>query len=350
MSQFSTEKSSTMRHKNWEWLDVARRKAAWPWVKHDTPAGAEIDIKWEINKLCKEEKAKKQRKDSASGQYLNSGLPKVVPGGTLRMTVWQVNQDGGGPFKCKIDYKGTAQSWTSEGLKVETNCQGNAHSIRSWGGPSACSLTVHLPSNLNCAGKYDTDRICIVRCENFAVNGPFGGCVAVQQLKPVVKQVVQKKPVPVPVVKPAKPVVLPPKAITVTKNNVITVIKGGQTRVSVITKNNVLTVTQVVKPRPETTVETSIRTVTVETKVYPTKDASSVEEPIEPTARPPTDEKPTDEELEAGLGGEHYDEDVLEELKDTPITSEEKEKLGEQVGQVDEASGYYKRKLRFHRD
>lgn len=250
-----------------------------------------------------------------------------------------------------IDYKGTAKGWTTQNLKVNTNCLGNAYSIRPSGHPGSCEIEVQLPANLKCEGSYNAKRICIVRCQNKAENGPFGGCIPIQQLEPVVKSVVQKKPVPVPVVKTVKPVVLPPKAVTVTKNNVITVIKDGHTKVSVITKNSILTLTQVIKPPPTTTVEIQYKTVTVETEVLPTKEATDIEEPITPTARPPADQKPTEEELEAGLGGEDYDDDVIEELKNTPITSEEKEKLQEQVGQENEpADGYYKQKLRFHRD
>ena len=43
--------------------------------------------------------------------------------------------------------------------------------------------------------------------------------------------------------------------------------------------------------------------------------------------------------------------DVVEKLKNTPITDEVKEKLQEQVGQEDESPDrYYKQKFRFHRD
>ncbi|KAK6336930.1 hypothetical protein TWF718_009719 [Orbilia javanica] len=341
--------TQVQRVKAWEWQDVANRKAGWPWPEKDTIEGGYNDVKWGIDHQAWLEWGKKTRKDSAIHQTLNSGIPKVLPGGKLTVTVWQVNQDGGGPFTCMIDYQGNGNQWTRENLPVTTNCQGDAYSIRPWGGPAACEMQVTLPDDLDCKGAYTAKNICIVRCQNKAENGPFGGCIPVQQLRPVPKPVVQAKPIPVEVVKPAKPIVLPPKPVTVTKNNVVTIIKGGHTRVSVITKNSVLTLTQVIKPPPETKIETKYQIITLKIKPLPTK--TEPVKPIKPTRRPPAHNKPTEEELEAGLGGEYYDEEVLEELKNTPITSEEKEKLQEQVGQENESpDGYYDRKFRFHRD
>ncbi|KAK6512944.1 hypothetical protein TWF506_009106 [Arthrobotrys conoides] len=204
-----------------------------------------------------------------------------------------------------IDYNGNGQKWTTENLLVTTNCQGNAESIRPWGSPAPCELEVQLPANLNGIGKCMAQRICILRFQNHAQNGSFGGCIPLQQLEPVAKQAVQKKPVPVPVVKPVKPVVLPPQPVSITKNNAATIIK----------------------------VEISIKTVIVQTEVLPTKKLTEIGKPIWPTARPPANKKPTKEELEVGLGGEDYDDDVIEKLKNIPITDEEKEKLKSQVGQ-----------------
>ncbi len=38
-------------------------------------------------------------------------LPQVTPGGSVQMTLHQVNGDGAGPFSCEINADGTAQTW-----------------------------------------------------------------------------------------------------------------------------------------------------------------------------------------------------------------------------------------------
>ncbi|KAK6334438.1 hypothetical protein TWF730_003652 [Orbilia blumenaviensis] len=328
------------------WLHVAKHKKGWPWPHENTIAGGYNDIKWGIDHMAWLEWGKKTRFDNAIKQTLKSGIPKVVPGGKVKVTVWQVNQDGGGPFKCMIDYKGNANQWTTENLPVTTTCQGNAHSIRPWGGPAPCEFEVTLPANLECTGKYTADRICILRCQNQAANGPFGGCIPLQQLKPVVQKVVEKKPVVKPA--PPKPVVQAPKVVTVTKDNTITIIQGGKTRISVPTKDAVKTLTQVIIERPPVTrVETELKTITVEKEVYPTKPPTDIGvKPMKPPVRPNPNRKPTPEEVKAGLGGEEYDEETIEEIKNTPITDEEKDQLHDQIGKSD---SYYKRKLRFRR-
>ncbi|KAF3178969.1 hypothetical protein EYR41_010547 [Orbilia oligospora] len=329
------------------WMHVANKKKAWPWPWQDTIAGGFNDIKWGIDHMAWLEWGKKTRFDNAIKQTLKTGIPKVVPGGKVKITAWQVNQDGGGPFKCMIDYNGNANQWTTEGLPVTTSCQGNADSIRPWGAPAPCEIEVTLPANLNCVGKYTAQRICILRCQNQAHNGPFGGCIPLQQLEPTPQKVVETKKVHVPVVKPAETIVLPPKVVTVTKDNVITIIQGGHTRVSVPTKNNIVTVTQVIERPPKTVVEVQEKTVVIEKQVYPTKVLTDIGRPIKPSPRPPTNKKPTEAELKAGLGGEDYDNSVIEELRNVYITDEEKQKLGKQASQK---SSYYKRKLRFRRN
>jgi len=49
-------------------------------------------------------------------------LPQVTPGGELRMTLHQVNGDGGGPYQCMINSDGTATTW--EPLTVTQNVPG----------------------------------------------------------------------------------------------------------------------------------------------------------------------------------------------------------------------------------
>ncbi|KAK6336854.1 hypothetical protein TWF718_009642 [Orbilia javanica] len=357
------------KHNHASWMHVANKRLGWPWPSQPTMPGGEINITGSIDHLAWLEWGQKPRKDNVN---LIHGIPKVKAGGILKISVWQVNADGGGPFSCVIDYQGNAKQWEKNPNKVghnldlprhNGNCLGNAHSVRPAHHPAPCEFTLTLPDNLDCKGVYgakgDTKNICIVRCQNHAKNGPFGGCVAIQQVRPVVveKPLVEEAP--------ASLVVVPPQAVTVTENNVITIIKGGHTKVSTITKNGVITVTQVIKSRPPKG-KVSIKTVYIKTKILPTNKPSEITKPVEPSDRPNPDQTPTEEELEAGLGGEEYDQEDIDEMKNTPITEEEKEKIQEQVevekeeqekkeegnggtSTEDDDAAYF-RKFRFHRD
>ena len=39
-------------------------------------------------------------------------LPQITPGGSVQMTVHQVNADGAGPYTCMINADGTGQTWS----------------------------------------------------------------------------------------------------------------------------------------------------------------------------------------------------------------------------------------------
>lgn len=49
-------------------------------------------------------------------------LPQVTAGGALNMTLHQINQDGGGPFKCMINADAKATEWTE--IEVTANVPG----------------------------------------------------------------------------------------------------------------------------------------------------------------------------------------------------------------------------------
>ncbi|KAK6540724.1 hypothetical protein TWF694_008115 [Orbilia ellipsospora] len=107
-------------------------------------------------------------------------LPVATAGGYLKITVHQVNSDGAGPFKCRID-EGASGNFDSKWLKVTTNVPGDKNSLNGYS-EKQWPLVVQLPADMNCRGGYSGQKnICIVRCENSAVNGPFGGCIPFQQ-------------------------------------------------------------------------------------------------------------------------------------------------------------------------
>ncbi|KAK6352575.1 hypothetical protein TWF730_009399 [Orbilia blumenaviensis] len=143
----------------------------------------------------------------------SNAIPQISAGGWLRMRIHQVNADGAGPYKCKIDPTGTGRSFGSW-LTLKENVPGNTWSINAgtvhkpnlW-------ITAVIPTTLKCTGVSGSRRnMCLMRCENTAKNGPFGGCVAVQQIiteapkpKPLPKPVATPVPVkPVPVAPPTK--------------------------------------------------------------------------------------------------------------------------------------------------
>lgn len=106
-------------------------------------------------------------------------LPQITPGGSLQMTVHQVNADGAGPFKCMINSDGTAQSW--ENIQVTTNVAGNQRGRNNAGSASDHPLVAAIPADQTCTGQVaGQDNVCMVRCQNPANAGPFGGVVPVQ--------------------------------------------------------------------------------------------------------------------------------------------------------------------------
>ncbi|KAK6360316.1 hypothetical protein TWF730_006463 [Orbilia blumenaviensis] len=113
-------------------------------------------------------------------------IAKVTAGGWVNVTMSQQNTDGGGPYSCEIDQSGTGQNF----VPMETtgkDCLGlygaNLCKNQDW------YVGAILPKDLDCKGttigekKKDTlERMCLIRCKDDAPNGPFGGCIPVQQV------------------------------------------------------------------------------------------------------------------------------------------------------------------------
>ncbi|OLN97320.1 hypothetical protein CCHL11_01113 [Colletotrichum chlorophyti] len=105
-------------------------------------------------------------------------LPQVSRGGSVDMTLHQVNGDGGGPYDCMINADGTGASWTS--LKVVTTPPGQNSRNRE-GAMTDYPLKAAIPSDQTCTGTAaGQTNVCLVRCQNSARAGPFGGIVPVQ--------------------------------------------------------------------------------------------------------------------------------------------------------------------------
>jgi len=108
----------------------------------------------------------------------NGQLPQVSAGGEISMTVHQVNGDGAGPYECMIDTSGTGTNW--QAIDVTQQVPGN--NGRSQARATDIPLKAAIPADTTCTGTVaGQTNVCMVRCQNPARAGPFGGCVPVQQ-------------------------------------------------------------------------------------------------------------------------------------------------------------------------
>jgi Egh16-like virulence factor len=95
-------------------------------------------------------------------------LPQVTPGGSLSMTLHQVNGDGAGPYSCGISSDATGATFSN--LQVTTQVPGT-------NGVSGASnkdfpLVVSMPAGLQCTGTVaGQSNVCLVRCKNTSGGG-----------------------------------------------------------------------------------------------------------------------------------------------------------------------------------
>ncbi|KAK6350980.1 hypothetical protein TWF718_004158 [Orbilia javanica] len=142
-------------------------------------------------------------------QKANEGKTVMVtPGEWLEIKTWQVNDDGAGPFRCRIDETSTGHNFGGW-LEILQQPPDSAehYSVNPHTNAQAHTLKVKIPDDIKCkskAGKYK--NICLMRCENYAANGPFGGCVPFNIVYP--KSNIRPLPVakPLDTKKPQKPV------------------------------------------------------------------------------------------------------------------------------------------------
>ncbi|KAF4834928.1 hypothetical protein CGCTS75_v002960 [Colletotrichum tropicale] len=109
-------------------------------------------------------------------------LPQVRAGGTIDMTLHQVNGDGGGPYDCMINGDATGAAWTN--INVVTTPPGQNSRNRN-GAMTDFPLRAQIPADQACTGTVaGQNNVCLVRCQNAARAGPFGGVVPVQMNQP----------------------------------------------------------------------------------------------------------------------------------------------------------------------
>ncbi|KAL8300481.1 hypothetical protein RB593_010031 [Gaeumannomyces tritici] len=90
----------------------------------------------------------------------------------------QVNGDGGGPYTCSINLDATAQQWTP--IQVATTPPGQ-NSRNRQGAATDFPMVAAIPASQQCTGTAAGQKnVCLVRCQNAARTGPFGGVVPIQ--------------------------------------------------------------------------------------------------------------------------------------------------------------------------
>jgi hypothetical protein len=129
----------------------------------------------------------------AAGQGKASGLPTTADDGTVSMTFHQVNQDGAGPLTAQIDAtSGGTDAAAFKDAKVTQNVPG-----LGIGGLSAASVMdfpvkVQMPAGMTCSGSAGgANNVCVVRLQNAALAGPFGGSAAFTQSTAAKKRAVE---------------------------------------------------------------------------------------------------------------------------------------------------------------
>jgi len=116
----------------------------------------------------------------AAGQGASAGLPTCSDSGEITMTFHQVNQDGAGPLTAQID---PTSAGTDPAAFQDAQVTQNVPGI-GIGGLSAASTTdfpvkVQMPAGMTCSGSAGgANNVCVVRLQNAALAGPFGGSAA----------------------------------------------------------------------------------------------------------------------------------------------------------------------------
>ncbi|EUC33040.1 hypothetical protein COCCADRAFT_97134 [Bipolaris zeicola 26-R-13] len=130
---------------------------------------------------------------AAAGSGASTGLPTTSDDGTITMTFHQVNQDGAGPLTAQIDAtSGGTDPAAFQDAQVTQNVPGIGI-----GGLSAASTTdfpvkVQMPAGMTCQGTAGgASNVCVVRMQNAALAGPFGGSAAFTQSAAAKKRAVE---------------------------------------------------------------------------------------------------------------------------------------------------------------
>lgn len=137
--------------------------------------------------------ATEQGVSKAAGTGKASGLPTTADDGSVSMTFHQVNQDGAGPLTAQIDATsaGTDPAAFKE-AKVTQNVPGLGIGGLSGAQTTDFPVKVQMPAGMTCSGSAGgASNVCVVRLQNAALAGPFGGSAAFTQSTAAKKRAVE---------------------------------------------------------------------------------------------------------------------------------------------------------------
>jgi hypothetical protein len=117
---------------------------------------------------------------AAAGTGAMSGLPTSADDGTITMTFHQVNQDGAGPLTAAVDgTSGGTDPTAFKQAQVTQNVPGLGFGGLSGATTTDFPLKVQVPAGMTCSATVGgVNNVCIVRVQNSALAGPFGGSAA----------------------------------------------------------------------------------------------------------------------------------------------------------------------------
>ncbi|GAA96370.1 hypothetical protein E5Q_03036, partial [Mixia osmundae IAM 14324] len=108
----------------------------------------------------------------------STGMASVHPGGVVKLTIHQVNQDGAGPYTCDASAAGDGSDWVS--MQMAKNVPGLGFGGLGLAAAKDWPVEAVMPAGTQCKAGAD-GQTCLIRCRNAAAAGPFGSCAAVTQ-------------------------------------------------------------------------------------------------------------------------------------------------------------------------
>lgn len=130
---------------------------------------------------------------AAAGQGATSGLPTSADDGTITMNFHQVNQDGAGPLTASVDgTSGGSDPTAFKSAAVTQNVPGLGVGGLSAATTTDFPITVQMPAGMTCSGSVGgASNVCIVKVQNSALAGPFGGSAAFTQSAAAKKRAIE---------------------------------------------------------------------------------------------------------------------------------------------------------------
>jgi hypothetical protein len=128
---------------------------------------------------------------AATGLGASDGLPTCADDGTITMTFHQVNQDGAGPLTAAVDAtSGGTDPAAFKTAAVTENVPGQRS--LSLATSTDFPVKVQMPAGMTCSGSVaGVENVCVVRLQNDARAGPFGGSAAFTQSPAAKKRAIE---------------------------------------------------------------------------------------------------------------------------------------------------------------